>query len=67
MNSSFFYFSMAIGVAFGALGSYLCERKGRSRSMGFLLGFFFGFIGVVIVLFIPKAPVSSSKDQDHSS
>ena len=54
MNTSVFYLSLALGVATGALGAYLSERKGRSRSFGFILGFLFGFIGVLVVLLISK-------------
>ncbi|MBN09278.1 MAG: hypothetical protein CMC79_02760 [Flavobacteriaceae bacterium] len=59
MSNSFFYFSLAIGVALGAWGSYLTEQKNRSRQLGFLLGFFFGIIGIlIIVLLINKKPRS---------
>ena len=37
MSNSFFYFSMAIGVALGSWGAYLAEKKNRSRQLGFLL------------------------------
>ena len=57
MSDSIFYMTLAIGVALGALGSYLCERKNRSRTMGFVLGFMFGFIGILVIVFIPKKPV----------
>ena len=41
MSNSVFYLSIAIGVALGAWGAYLAEKKNRSRQLGFLLGFFF--------------------------
>jgi len=57
MSNSFFYFSMAIGIALGAWGAYLSEKKNRSRRLGFLLGFFFGVIGILILtLLIEKKP-----------
>lgn len=50
---------MAIGVSLGAWGAYLAEKKNRSRQLGFLLGFFFGIIGVLIlILLIEKKPNS---------
>ena len=52
MSNSFFYFSMAIGVALGAWGAYLSEKKNRSRQLGFLLGFFFGIIGILILILL---------------
>jgi len=59
MSDSLFYFSMAIGVALGAWGAYLAEQKKRSRQLGFLLGFFFGIIGIlIIILLIEKKPNS---------
>jgi len=59
MSNSFFYFSMAIGVALGSWGAYLAEKKNRSRQLGFLLGFFFGIIGILIlILLIEKKPNS---------
>ena len=55
MNDSFFYFSMAIAVALGAWGAYLSEQKNRGKHFGFLLGFFFEIIGILIlILFIDK-------------
>lgn len=59
MSNSVFYLSMAIGVSLGAWGAYLAEKKNRSRQLGFLLGFFFGIIGVLIlILLIEKKPNS---------
>ena len=52
MTDSIFYFSMAIGVALGAWGAYLAEQKNRSRQLGFLLGFFFGIIGILILILL---------------
>lgn len=55
MSSSYFFFSLAIGVATGAWAAYIMERKGHPRSWGFLLGFLLGLIGVIIAyLWKPK-------------
>lgn len=67
MNSSFMYFTLATGVAMGALGSYLCERKGRSLSLGFWLGFLFGLIGIIVILFLSRKEVSLDEDQDQTN
>lgn len=67
MNSSFMYLTLAIGVALGALGSYLCERKQRPRYLGFVLGFLFGFIGILVVLLLPKKEESQQTDQDQTN
>ena len=62
MTDSLFYFTLALGVATGALGAFLVERKGRRRSFGFILGFLFGFIGVLVVLLVPKKEPPTSED-----
>lgn len=67
MNSSFMYFTMAIGVALGALGSYLCERKGRPRYLGFVLGFLFGLIGILVILLLSKKTEPQQTDQDQTN
>ena len=52
------YTVLAIGIVFGALGAFIAERKGRSHTEGFILGFLFGLIGVLIELIL------SPKDSD---
>lgn len=46
------YIYLAIGVFFGAVGAYIVERKGRTHYKGFLVGFFFGIIGIFALLFL---------------
>ena len=48
------YVYLALGVLLGALGSYIAERRGRSHLEGFILGFLFGVIGLLIESFLPK-------------
>jgi|TARA_B100000965_G_scaffold343415_1_gene313101 uncharacterized membrane protein YeaQ/YmgE (transglycosylase-associated protein family) len=48
------YVYLAIGVFQGALGSYIAEKRGRSHIEGFILGFLFGVIGLLIESFLPK-------------
>lgn len=48
------YTVIALGVVTGAIGAYIAERKKRSHLEGFLLGFFFGLIGILISLVLPK-------------
>lgn len=45
---------LALGVITGGIGAYISEKKGRRHTEGFLLGFFFGLIGIVIALILPK-------------
>jgi ABC-type transport system involved in multi-copper enzyme maturation permease subunit len=37
----------------GFLGSYVAKEKNRSGTEGFLLGFLFSFLGVIIVALLP--------------
>tara|TARA_B100000575_G_scaffold41867_1_gene29453 strand:- start:1930 stop:2094 length:165 start_codon:yes stop_codon:yes gene_type:complete len=48
------YIYLALGVLLGAWGSYIAEKRGRSHIEGFILGFLFGLIGVLIEAFLPK-------------
>ena len=48
------YLYLAIRVLLGACGSYVAEKRGRSQAEGFILGFLFGIIGLIIVAFLPK-------------
>ena len=38
----------------GFLGSYVAKEKNRSGTEGFLLGFLFSFLGVIIVALLPN-------------
>ena len=60
MTTSFFLFSLAMGVATGALGSYIAEKKGKTQRFGFVIGFLFGLIGVLGLLLMSK---KSEKDK----
>ena len=51
----------AIAVVFGALGAYLAEKKGRKHYEGFLLGFLFGFLGVIVEFFLPSKKLDKKK------
>ena len=60
MTTSFILFSLALGVATGALGSYIAEKKGKTQRFGFVIGFLFGLIGVLGLLLMTK---KSEKDK----
>ena len=49
-----------MGVATGALGSYIAEKKGKTQRFGFVIGFLFGLIGVLGLLLMSK---KSEKDK----
>tara|TARA_B100000941_G_C28479850_1_gene541476 strand:+ start:811 stop:999 length:189 start_codon:yes stop_codon:yes gene_type:complete len=50
MTTSFLFFSLAIAVGFGALGSFIAVKKGRKERFGFIIGFLFGLIGTIVLL-----------------
>lgn len=56
MTNSFFLFSLALGVATGALGGYIAEKKGRTQRFGFIIGFLFGLIGVLGLMLMANKP-----------
>ena len=61
MTNSYYYFALAVGVALGAWGSFLAEKRNRSKNLGFLLGFFFGVIGLIILVLL-----GTKENQDFS-
>lgn len=56
MSNSFFFLTLALGVATGALGGYIAEKKGRTQRFGFIIGFLFGLIGVLGLLLMSNKP-----------
>ena len=48
---------LALGIITGGIGAFISERKGRPHLEGFLLGFFFGLIGIIITLLLPKRKI----------
>ena len=37
-------------MGFGALGSFIASKKGRTERFGFIIGFLFGFFGTIGLL-----------------
>ena len=46
-------YSIIGAIITGALGRYVASEKGRSGGEGFLLGFLFSILGVIIVALLP--------------
>lgn len=68
MTTGEIYFSIALGVATGALGAYLAQKKGRTHNFGFIIGFLFGFIGLIILLFLQaKTTPNQEADSDQKN
>lgn len=63
MTNSFLLLTLALGVATGALGGYIAEKKGRTQRFGFVIGFLFGLIGVLGLLLM----ANKSKNDEHSN
>ena len=57
------------GLFFGFFSKNISEDKGRSPTEGFLIGFFLGVIGIIIVALLPanEAAISQSKLDDGTS
>jgi uncharacterized membrane protein YeaQ/YmgE (transglycosylase-associated protein family) len=49
-----YFMFFAIIAAFGFLGKYIAELKGRNPMEGFLLGIFLGLLGVLIEALLPR-------------
>ena len=43
------------GFISGFLGTYVARQKNRSTTEGFILGFFFSLIGVIILALLPSS------------
>ena len=64
MTTSFLLFSLAVAVGFGALGSFISSKKGRTERFGFIIGFLFGFFGVIGLLLM-KEQSRNDQSQDR--
>jgi uncharacterized membrane protein YeaQ/YmgE (transglycosylase-associated protein family) len=49
-----YFVLFSVIAAFGFLGKYIAELKGRNPMEGFLLGIFLGLLGVLIEAFLPR-------------
>jgi hypothetical protein len=47
---------LMLGLVFGFLCSWIAGRRGRSRVQGFVLGFLFGPVGIIVELVLPRVP-----------
>jgi len=54
------------GIIFGAICRWLAIQKNRSGSNWFIVGFFFGFIGLLMIGFSPALSGSQKKQRDSS-
>ena len=50
----------------GFLGRYVAKEKNRSSSEGFILGFLFNLLGVIIVALLPSKEKSLEVDENES-
>ena len=53
---------VGVGALFGWWGSSMSASRGRGRAIGFLLGFVFLIVGIVIIAWIPSA-LSSQQER----
>tara|TARA_A100001015_G_scaffold289582_1_gene361607 strand:- start:56 stop:271 length:216 start_codon:yes stop_codon:yes gene_type:complete len=52
-----------VAISFGLLGRFINKTKGRSKYNGFMVGLFFGILGVIILALRPKAKPKQSPHQ----
>jgi hypothetical protein len=58
-----FLIGALIGLCiFGALGSYIASQKNRSGSEGFILGFLFGPLGVIVEACMPVGTAAEDRE-----
>ncbi len=50
-----FVLMLAAGIVFGVWSARVLAGKGRSRELGFVLGFFHGLIGLIIAWVMPAS------------
>lgn len=50
-----------VQIVFGCITAYLAKERGRSPPIWFLVGFFAGIIGLVVLLLFPSMLVSGKK------
>lgn len=65
-----FILILILGIATGILGMYVASQKNRSRWEGFLLGFIFSLLGVIVVVLLPTKSRSvelNPSNQDPTS
>ena len=51
-------------MGFGALGSFIASKKGRTERFGFIIGFLFGFFGVIGLLLM-RDQTKNDQSQDR--
>jgi hypothetical protein len=47
---------LVLGLVFGFLCSWIAGGRGRSSIEGFVLGFLFGPVGMIVELVLPRVP-----------
>ena len=45
---------LQLSIATGLIGCYMSKEKGRSVTTGFLLGFFFTLMGLLVIAILPS-------------
>jgi hypothetical protein len=53
---------VALAAVFGGLGTFIAAQKRRGAAEGFVLGFLFGPLGVLVELFLPQGERNSIGD-----
>jgi hypothetical protein len=56
-------FSLILGLIIGGWTSYLAKLRGRDSRVWFLAGFFFGLLGLIVLLFLPDLTAKKEEDE----
>lgn len=65
ISQQYLLFSFIFGLAFGWGCSYLAAQKGRDPKVWFLAGFFFGLLGLIVLMIIPDLRAKESKKTEQ--
>ena len=62
----YFILATILCLITGFLGRYVANEKNRSGKEGFILGFFFNLLGVIIVALLPSKEKSLEVNENES-
>ncbi|MDB4060013.1 hypothetical protein N9492_00150 [Flavobacteriaceae bacterium] len=64
---SYFILAVVVCMVTGFLGRYVAKEKNRSSFEGFILGFLFNLLGVIIVALLPTKEKRIDVDEPEAS
>jgi uncharacterized membrane protein len=67
MSKDYFWTLLLISVIFGFVGRYISTQKNRSRTEGFVFGFFLSIFGLIIISLLPSKEYFNSTNISEES